>query len=65
VNNQSPDLAGNTTQLYYLSEEANVRQNRLRRETETQLQEVQTGAVRQGDHHLGFFNFWTSFASRL
>jgi len=28
------DLAGNATLLYYMSEEANVRQNRLRRETE-------------------------------
>ncbi len=41
------DLAGNATLFYYMSEEANVRQNRLRRETETQLQEVRTGAVRQ------------------
>jgi naphthoate synthase len=34
------DLAGNATLLYYMSEEANVRQNRLRREAEAQLQEV-------------------------
>lgn len=45
------DLAGNATLLYSMSEEANGRQNRLRRETEAQLQEVQTGAVRW---HLSF-----------
>ena len=41
------DLAGNATLLYYMSEGANLRQNRLRRKTETQLQEVQAGAESQ------------------